>query len=182
VSATSRHWEQSSGTTNDGGWTFLGQIPSLAESRDRGSGVLNSSLAARLWAPRILTLLPSICSGPFIAGTGRALTAYCRQELTIWCHEMTVYTIFAEGGRELAKVASLEEAATEMLTYDGHRFEIRQIKDLFRLFVSHRSANASQGGGRLIEWGAYAANTMEGVYRRVIANGGVKGTYAGEGL
>jgi hypothetical protein len=29
---------------------------------------------------------------------------------------MTVYTIFAEGDRELAKVASLEEAAIQMLT------------------------------------------------------------------
>ena len=88
---------------------------------------------------------------------------------------MTVYTIFAEGGRELAKVASLEEAAIEMLTHNGHRFEIRQVKDTFRLFVS-------QGAGRLIEWAAYAASTKEGVYRRVIANGGVKGTYAGKGV
>jgi hypothetical protein len=89
---------------------------------------------------------------------------------------MTVYTIFAEGGRELAKVASLEEAAIQMLTYDGHRFEIRQVKDLYRLFVSHRSA------GRLIEWAPYAARTKEGVYRHIIVNGGVKGTHAGEGL
>jgi hypothetical protein len=95
---------------------------------------------------------------------------------------MTVYTIFAEGGRELAKVASLEEAAIQMLTYDGHRFEIRQVKDLYRLFVSHQSANAYQGAGRLIEWAPYAARTKEGVYRHIIANGGVKGTNAGEGL
>src|SRR3954447_13297012 len=91
---------------------------------------------------------------------------------------MTVYTIFAAGGRELAKFTSLEEAAIEMLTQDGHRFEIRQVRDRFRLFVSHRPG----GPGRLIEWKAYAAATKEGVYCRVVANGGVKGTYAGEGL
>ena len=99
-----------------------------------------------------------------------------------WFNEMTVYTIFAEGGSELAKFATLEEAATEMLTHGGHQFEIRHVDDLYRLFVSHRSAKASQGAVRLMEWGAYAANTKEGVYRRVIANGGVKGTYAGEGV
>jgi hypothetical protein len=91
---------------------------------------------------------------------------------------MTVYTIFAAGGRELAKFTSLEEAAIEMLTQDGHRFEIRQVKDRYRLFVSHRSA----GPGHLVEWEPYAAATKEGVYRRVVANRGVKGTYAGEGL
>ena len=91
---------------------------------------------------------------------------------------MTVYTIFAANGRELAKFGSLEEAAIEMLTQNGHRFEIRQVKDLYRLFVSHGSA----GTGRLIEWGPYAANTKEGVYRRVVANRGVNGTYAGEGV
>ena len=91
---------------------------------------------------------------------------------------MTVYTIFAANGRELAKFGSLEEAAIEMLTQDGHRFEIRQVKDRYRLFVSYRST----GPGRLIEWEAYAAATREGVYRRVIANRGVKGTYAGEGV
>jgi hypothetical protein len=91
---------------------------------------------------------------------------------------MTVYTIFAASGRELGKFASLEAAAIEMLTQDGHRFQIRQVKDRYRLFVSHRSA----GLGRLIEWAPYAADTKEGVYRRVVANRGVKGTYAGEGL
>ena len=72
---------------------------------------------------------------------------------------MTVYTIFAAGGRELAKFTSLEEAAIEMLTQNGHRFEIRQIKDQYRLFVSHRPA----GLGRLVEWHPYAAATKEGV-------------------
>jgi hypothetical protein len=95
---------------------------------------------------------------------------------------MPVYTIFTEGGHELAKFASLEEAAIEMLTYDGHRFEIRQVQELYRLFVSHRSASAHRGAGRLIEWAPYAARTKEGVYRHIIANGGVKGTNAGEGL
>jgi hypothetical protein len=89
-----------------------------------------------------------------------------------------VYTIFAAGGRELAKFTSLEEAAIEMLTQHGHRFEIRQVKDLYRLFVSPRSGRP----GRLIDWEPYAAATKEGVYRRVVANRGVKGTYAGEGL
>ena len=41
---------------------------------------------------------------------------------------MTVYTIFAAGGRELAKFTSLEEAAIEMLTQDGHRFESGRSK------------------------------------------------------
>jgi hypothetical protein len=91
---------------------------------------------------------------------------------------MTVYTIFTESGRELGKFATLEEAAIEMLTQEGHRFEIRQLKDRYRLFVSHRAA----AHGRLIEWEPYAAATKEGVYRRVVANRGVKGTYAGEGL
>ena len=49
---------------------------------------------------------------------------------------MTVYTIFAAGGRELGKFTSLEEAAIAMLTQDGHRFQIRQVKDRYRLFVS----------------------------------------------
>ena len=91
---------------------------------------------------------------------------------------MTVYTIFTESGRELGKFATLEEAAIEMLTQDGHRFQIRQVRDRYRLFVSCRSG----GVGRLIEWEPYAAATNEGVYRRVVANRGVKGTYAGEGL
>jgi hypothetical protein len=65
-----------------------------------------------------------------------------------------------------------------MLTQDGHRFQIRQVKDRYRLFVSHRPA----GLGRFVEWEPYAADSKEGVYRRVVANRGVKGTYAGEGL
>jgi hypothetical protein len=43
-------------------------------------------------------------------------------------------------------------------------------------------SNASRGAGRLIERAPYAAKTKEGVYRHIIGNGGVKGTYAGEGL
>jgi hypothetical protein len=93
---------------------------------------------------------------------------------------MTSYAIFAEGGHELARVASLEEAAIEMLTYDGHRFEIRQVRGDYRLYVSRRSMGAHGSAGKLLEWPNYSAKTKDGVYRRVVYNGGVDGTYAEE--
>jgi len=90
----------------------------------------------------------------------------------------TEYTTFSAAGTVIFGQQSLEAAAIALLTYDGHRYEIRAQDGGFALYVTRRSDASYAGNGGFAEWPNYWATTHEGVCRNVVVMGGVKGSYA----
>ena len=72
------------------------------------------------------------------------------------------YTVFhQEDERNASTGLSLEEAATALLTYDGHDFEIRSADDgCFELWHTPFSRNGTLGGRPMVQTVIYSIKTV----------------------
>lgn len=85
----------------------------------------------------------------------------------------TKYIAFRHDGDIINEGLTLENAAHEILTYDGYEYEIKQEDGIYKLYVSTHSSNSTLGAKNKNEWFDYAANTEQGVYALVWELGGV---------
>jgi transglutaminase-like putative cysteine protease len=88
----------------------------------------------------------------------------------------TTYTITRSSGEVLDRGLTAEQAAIEIMSYDGHEFEIRPEPDRgFRLWTSEYSRNSTLGGRPLTEsvifsLAANEADARAEIYAEVIAH------------
>lgn len=88
------------------------------------------------------------------------------------------HTFHADGSPISNGAVDLNSAAYDLLTYDGHNFEIRKEDGEFKLFVSRHSSNSTLGGRDLVEWTKYSAKSEAEVLVNVVKMGGVNNYYA----
>ena len=81
---------------------------------------------------------------------------------------MTTYTVFHSNDTSRATSRlTLEEAAHELLTYDGHDYEIRQEgtffdgSPMYRLWVTQFSRNSPLGGQPMVKAAVLGENERE---------------------
>lgn len=83
---------------------------------------------------------------------------------------MTTYTILSGNGDVLDSGLSLESAANEILTYDGHFYEIRKEDDGFLRLYTSKLSRAAYGSNSSVTGTVIFGSSEDEIWQHVIDN------------